>query len=548
MPVVTFQRSDLVDLIGQDVPMDTLTERMPMIGGDLDKVEGEAITIEWFPDRPDLLTPEGTARALRAFLGIETGAADHDVAAPTTELRVDDSVAEVRPYAGLCFVRGVPFDDAYLQAVIDAQEKLTLAPGRKRRKIAIGIHDAAGIEGPFTYTCVGADEKPFVPLQWDGELTPAQIMDKHPKGQEYGHLLPDGKYPVFLDGRGDVLSLPPVINAAKTTVTADTRDVLIDVTGTDPASVRHTIALLATGFADRGGTIEAVTVHDASGTWACPDMKSAEQVLEVDDVNRWLGLDLDAESMAQCLMRMGHHAEDYNTKVLVKTPAYRFDLLHPVDWMEDIAIGYGFENFDGHLPDRLTFGDALDHQELEDDLRALLIGHGFSEARTLTLSNDEHQWTRWGMEPGDAVRVRNSALEEQTLLRTWLTPSLLNTLAANRHRPLPQRLFEIGYVVNEEDGRYRNRLRLAVVEQGAKTGFSDVKGLAQAILRDVSADAGLEATERPGFIAGRTGQIAREGQVIGHFGELHPDTIVAFGLGAATTAIELDVTALGQDD
>ncbi|MGB0653037.1 MAG: phenylalanine--tRNA ligase subunit beta [Thermoplasmatota archaeon] len=556
MPVVTFQRPDLCRLIGQEHSSDELGERMPMMGGDLDKIDGDAITIEWFPDRPDLLTLEGTGRALRAFLGNEPGMPTYDVAKATTELRVDPSVAKVRPYAALCFVRDVPMDDDYVQTIIDAQEKLTLAPGRKRRKIAIGIHDAAPggerLEGPFTYTCVGPDDKPFVPLAWDDgtALTPAQIMEQHPKGQEYGHLLPDGLYPVFLDGKGDVLSLPPVINAAKTTVTAATRDLLLDVTGTDPASVRRTIALLATGFAERGGSIEAVTVHDASGTWSCPDLRPAERTLDVEPANTWLGIDLTADEMADCLRRMGHGAEAYDTRILVQTPAWRADILHDVDLMEDVAIGHGFENFQGCLPTAVTHGGPLAHQGLEDRLRLLLVGHGMHEARTLTLSNEADQWTAWGeAAPEDgAVRVRNPVLEEQTILRTRLVPSLLRVLAANRHRELPQRLFEMGYVVHEdagEPGAWRNRLRLGVVETAGKAGFSDAKGLAEALLRDTGLDLRLAPGERPGLIPGRQGRfLTPEGTEVGWFGELHPDTIVHFGLSAATLALELDLAAV----
>ncbi len=521
---------------------------MPMMGGDLDKLDGDAITIEWFPDRPDLLTPEGTGRALKAFLDVDAGMPTYDVQSATTELTVDESVKAIRPHAALCFVRDVPFDEDYLQTVIDAQEKLTLAPGRKRKKIAIGIHDASGIQGPFTYTCIGPEDKPFVPLAWeDGELTPSAIMERHPKGQEYGHLLPGDAYPVFLDGAGDVLSLPPVINAAKTTVTADTRDLLIDVTGMDAQSVRATVALLATGFADRGGVIEAVTVHDASGTWSCPELKPAERALDVQEVQQWLGLDIDSDEMAACLQRMGHQAEGYGNKVLVHTPAWRYDILHAVDLMEDIAIGYGFENFAGELPRHVTYGGDLDHQAMEDKLRGLMTGHGFFECRTLTLSNDADQWHKWGVSEEmcagmNPVRVANSALEDQTLLRTWLTPSLLGTLAANKHRPLPQRIFEIGYVVPPNSTN--NSLRFAAVEQAAKTGFSDAKGLAEAIVRDLDLDVTLEPGHWPGFVEGREGNILHNGEMIGHFGELHPETLVNFELGAATIAVELDLQAL----
>ncbi len=541
MPVVTFQRPDLCRLIGRDIPMDELTERMPMLGGDLDGVDGEAITIEWFPDRPDLLTLEGTGRALKAFLSESPGMPAYPVAAGRSELRVDASVAAVRPYAGLCFVRGVSFDEAYLKTVVDAQEKLTLAPGRKRRKIAIGVHDARGLEGPFTYTCVGPDEKPFVPLQETRTMTPAEILAEHPKGREYAHLLPDGRYPVFLDGAGEVISMPPVINAAKTALTEQTKDVLIDVTGTDAESVRRTIALLASGFAERGGRIESVQVHDASGTWSCPDLRPAERTLSVEYAQTQLGIELSGAEVADCLRRMGHDAEDFDTQVLVHSPAWRYDLLHDIDLVEDVAIGYGFERFGGSLPDTATFGAPLAHQAMEDRIRELMIGHGWNEARTLTLSNAADQWGAWGAPAEAAVAVQNPVLEEQTILRTRLAPSLLRVLSANRHRPLPHKLFEIGYVVDADN---RNRLRLAVVEASARAGFSEAKGLAEALVRDLGLDVQLAPADEPGFVPGRQGHLAQADAVVGHFGELHPDILVHFDLVAATTALELDISAL----
>lgn len=555
MPVVTFSAKELYRVIGKDLSVAQLAEQMPDLGGDVDKVEGERISMEWFPNRTDLLVLEGTGRAMRAFLGVKPGLAEYAVAKPRTELKVDASVAAVRPFAALCFVRGVPFDDDYVKSVIDAQEKLTHSPGRRRRKIAIGIHDAGAVSGPFSYTCVGARDKPFVPLNETQPMTPGDVMEKHPKGIEYRHLLPDGKYTVFLDGKGEVLSLPPVINAQKTAVTPQTRDVLVDVTGTDLPSVKATIALLATAFAERGGAIEGVTVHDASGTWVAPDLRPSERTLHTDDVAALLGRQFTGEEAAACLRRMGHDARAFDNKVHVRSPAWRFDLIHPVDLMEDIAVGHGYAKFTDTLPKAGTFGAKLPSQRLEDALRALLIGHGWNEAKTLTLSDDKAQWTNWGDKVGDAVRVLNPALEEQTLLRVRLAPSLLGVLAANRHRSLPQRLFEVGHVVipsgpTAHGPPARNRLHLAGIECAAKTGFSEAKGLVESLLRDARLDATLQPGDRPGLVRGRQGRIVKAradrsdaGQEVGWFGELHPDTIVAFGLTAPAMMFELDLDA-----
>jgi phenylalanyl-tRNA synthetase beta chain len=548
MPVVTLSAAQLRRLVGKDVPTAELAERMPGLGGDVAGVEGDSIHMEWFPNRTDLLTLEGTGRALRAFLGVKQGLAQYEVGKPRTELRVDPSVASVRPFAGLCFVRGVPFDDAYVQAVIDAQEKLTLSPGRRRRKIAIGIHDAKGIQGPFTYTCIGPQEKPFVPLNDTKPRTPQEILDAHPKGREYGHLVPGSgasrRFPVFLDSKGEVLSLPPVINAQRTAVSAATRDVLIDVTGTDLPSVKATIALLATGFAEQGGRIEAVTVHDASGSWTAPDLKPTERVLHVDDVTALLGRAFTGDEAAHCLRRLGHDAEAFDNKVHVRSPAWRFDLFHPVDLIEDVAIGWGYDRFPHDLPKAPHFGGKLPWQGLEDAARAALVGQGWHEAKTLTLSNPRAQWGHWGQPDGAAVQLLNPVLEDQTVLRTRLVPSLLGVLAGNRHRSLPQSLFEAGYVVAPDGkGGWPNRLHLAGVQLSAKAGFSDAKGLVQALLRDLRLDATLEAAQMPGYVAGRQGRIVVDGNTVGGFGELHPDTLVAFGLSAPCIAFELDLTA-----
>jgi phenylalanyl-tRNA synthetase beta chain len=117
-------------------------------------------------------------------------------------------------------------------------------------------------------------------------------------------------------------------------------------------------------------------------------------------------------------------------------------------------------------------------------------------------------------------------------------------LATNRHRSLPQRLFEVGYVVAPEGNQWRNRLHVAGVEVAAKTGFTQAKGLVESLLRDARIGATISPGERPGLVKGRQGRIVCAGQDVGWFGELHPDTIVAFGLGAPAIAFEIDLLAL----
>jgi phenylalanyl-tRNA synthetase beta chain len=374
----------------------------------------------------------------------------------------------------------------------------------------------------------------------DKPMTPEAILAQHPKGKEYGHLV-KGRFPVFLDGAGQVVSLPPIINAQATAVTAATRDLLLDVTGTDARAVRATIALLATCFAEAGGAIEAVSVKDAAGAWTSPDLKGREWTLHLDDVAALLGSDPGADAAAAALQRMGHDAQPFGNKLLVHTAAWRFDLLHPVDVIEEVAIGLGFDRIAAARPTTLTHAKALPTQAVEERVRTVMLGLGWTEAKTLTLSNPRDEAAAWGAPPVRAATILNPVLEEQTLLRTRIVPSLLRVLAQNRHRPLPQRLWEAGHVV--EPGTWRNRLRLAAVEVGSRSDFAGAKALAEAILRDTGIQGSLAPGKEPGLIAGRQGSIVRDGKPVGWFGELHPDTVVAFGLGAATVALEMQLDA-----
>ncbi|MDI3486352.1 MAG: phenylalanyl-tRNA synthetase beta chain [Methanolobus sp.] len=77
MPIITLPYDDLEQLTGTD--KDTIIERVPMIGADIERIEEESIDIEFFPDRPDLYSVEGVARALRGFLDIEPGFREYEV-------------------------------------------------------------------------------------------------------------------------------------------------------------------------------------------------------------------------------------------------------------------------------------------------------------------------------------------------------------------------------------------------------------------------------------------------------------------------------------
>ena len=307
MPVMNTSYKDLVRLVGHDVPMDTMLEQIPLLGGVIDEHEegSDAIAIEFFPNRPDMYSAEGIARGLKAFLGYEPGLKKYDIGKSDVKAIVTDEVKKIRPYFVGCVVKGVSIDDQALKSIMELQEKLHTTLGRKRTKLAIGVHDLDKVKPPFTFKAVDPDGMSFVPLTKTEAMTPREILQKHEKGKAFAHLL-DGydKYPMIFDANGDVLSFPPIINGALTTVTVNTRNIFIDVTGFDAKSVEICLNIVASALVERGGQICTIEMEGAPKK-VYPDFTPSEKTISIKECNAVNGIPLTGEECIKALNRSG---------------------------------------------------------------------------------------------------------------------------------------------------------------------------------------------------------------------------------------------------
>ena len=154
-------------------------------------------------------------------------------------------------------------DEDEVATLMNIQEHLHWAVGRDRKKVAIGVHDLDKIIPPYRYLAVKPDSISFVPLHGDGyPMNLEEILLLHEKGIEYAHMLEDKEvYPLLLDSNDEVISFPPVINGILTTVTDDTKNLFLDLTGTDYKAINLALNILSTMLADTGAKIENVKVN-----------------------------------------------------------------------------------------------------------------------------------------------------------------------------------------------------------------------------------------------------------------------------------------------
>jgi len=308
MPVVTFDYNEFLDLLGYQIPKDKLIEKLPMIGGDFDKIEGDELSIEFFPNRPDLTSVEGVARASRAFFGFETGIKKYSVLKSDISLNVDPSVKKVRPFVTTALIKNVTMTDELIASLMGLQEKLHFGLGRNRKKVAIGVHNFEPVAPPFTYKAVDPDSVQFIPLAKDDSMTLREILKKHEKGVDYAHVLEGfDKYPLIVDANNNVLSFPPIINGSLTEVTPYTKEIFIDVTGTDRKAINYALNIVSTALAERGCQIYSTTVNDENKIYLSPGLNPTKRDLSVDYVNRILGTNFKEKEIINCLGKICRH-------------------------------------------------------------------------------------------------------------------------------------------------------------------------------------------------------------------------------------------------
>lgn len=539
MPVIRLVYEELERLIG--IGIERIKERLPLLCADIEREEADYIDVEFPPNRPDLFSVEGVSRALRQFLDIEPGVKRYKLTRSGIEMVIEPSVLEVRPYIVCGVVRNLQFDSQGIESLMLLQEHLHRGLGRNRRNVSVGVHDLAKVKPPFRYLAVDPSFS-FVPLDYEEEMSMAEILERHPKGVDYGYIL-EGKtrYPVILDSEGKVLSFPPIINAELTRVTESTRDLFIDVTGLTE-HVAIALNIIASALAERGGMIQSVTLRSPTErVKQTPDFEPTRMEVSVAEVVSLLGFDLRPEECKKCCERMGLGAEVKPGGLLeVEIPAYRYDILHPWDIIEDIAIGYGYDRITPVFPRTLGIGEAHPIEERKSTVREIMTGLGYLEVLTFTLTSERKQFelmNRSGREAAK-VAVASPISMEHTMLRCSILPNLLEILAINTHRDLPQRIFEVGQVLVNFEEHYM----LAAVSTHAHANFAEVKSIVEAVLRELGmADFTLVESEDGAFLDGRRADIIRSNELIGVFGELHPEVILNFGLEHPVVGFELEI-------
>jgi phenylalanyl-tRNA synthetase beta chain len=523
MPTINIKQTQLKRYLKGSASDEELKEAIVMVGTDMDSYGDEIIT-EVFPSRPDMLSAAGLARALNFYLGLDNDYERWKTIKGEGVVKVLPSVADVRPHTRCAIVRELVLDDDRIKELIDIQEKLHITHGRQRKRVAVGVYPLEHITLPITYGAEKPSDIVFRPLEHPKELNAKTLLEEHPAGRKYAHLLKgEKKFPVFRDAKEKVLSVPPIINSHDVgKVDENTTDVFIECSGQDPKPLEEALNILCCALIDMGGKVETVSVEYPDWHVNSPDLSLRS--IKVDAAYMAARAGIKKEELAPGLAKMGITLDADKAYY----PSYRADILHQVDIAEDAAIGHGYNNIKAEVPELYTAGKLSSMTVRDNAVRRVLAGLGLQEVMNFYVSSK-------------GVGLANPLTQDYSALRDTLLKGLLETLGRNVNNTYPQRLFELGPVFSDDESETKvsETDSVACVVCSEDADFTTARQLFEAVSRAMQWTVAWEEHEDERFTLGRCARIS--GDVNGVVGEIHPKMISMLGVQMPAAAWEISL-------
>jgi len=541
-------------------------------------IPSEAIfEVEVTPNRPDCLGHLGLARELAAaagrglrhdFMPRFQGDAD-PLATELLAVRIDDP--------DLC--------RRYIAAVIT---DVTIGPSPRwmqRRLRAAGVRPISNV----------VDVTQYVMLEY-GQPLHAFDADKIAGSQVIVRQARAGEELLCLDGvtrsltpqmlviadRDRPLALAGMIGGQESSVTAGTRNVVLEAATFDGVNVRATSRALrlrteassrfektlSPELALAGARRVAQLLAELAGGavhrgWPDVYPRPQEPVrvrVRPERVDALLGMHVPLEKAEAILKRLDFSvrvdSEDGSWDVM--PPVFRLDVSIPEDVVEEIGRIFGYDRVPATLPGHRTGVIRPYRRSADADVdpaRLAFAAAGFSEAVTPALVSGRRQ-QRLGLAER-ALALFNPVSEEADTLRTSLVPSLLQVVDLNRNRGRGDAaVFETARTFRQREGDGGNPLAeepwqlTAVGPAGAsgaegREGFQRLKSVVERALHDLGVTApDYRRADGTLYHPGRTVDVVLAGRPVGRLGELHPSTLREFDLAGRLVACELDLAAL----
>ncbi len=273
-------------------------------------------------------------------------------------------------------------------------------------------------------------------------------------------------------------------------------------------------------------------------------------------INDLLGTNISAEEMAEILTRLEMKSEKKENELIVTVPTFRLDIVEEVDFVEEIARLYGYDQLGMTLPKGNSQGAKTNGQIIEDYAKNILNGLGINEILTYSfvgpksldmINISEESFLR------RVVKLQNPLGEENSIMRTTLIPNMMEVLARNYHRNVEKvKAFELGRVFIPKSIPITDlpieKKMLVLGIYGENMDFYMLKGVLEELFNKLGISDCEYMPERnnPVFHPGRCANIIWGNHILGVLGETHPDVTENYDLDTRLYVAEIDFNILMQ--
>ena len=540
MPVIALYYSRLQKLVGK-VSKKQISESLPFLGLDVESEDEKTVRVEYSPNRPDYSTDFGIALGLQGLLGIKTGAIKLKIKKSNQyKINATPSVSKIRPYVTGIIAKNGKINGDVLEQLIQMQEDLHMGIGRKRKKSSIGIHDLNKISFPLLYTTTTRNHN-FVPLNSEKELSVSEIIRDTQTGKDYGNLLGQStQVPIIVDSNKKTVSFPPIINAAITTVTTKTKHLFVEVTGINKDDAEDMLSVVATILQSAGFALERIQISGAKNS--SPKLQEKKMVVTSSLINQTLGLNLTTSKIISSLKKSRLDAVSRGKNIVCTIPAYRFDIFGPMDLVEEVALGYGIQNFEPTVSPSQTIGQTNPVSLQLKSLDQVMIGLGFLEALNSSLSSKRVLYDMTNRDSKKIISVLDSKSQEHTILRDSIFPGLIENLSRNIHASYPQKIFETGSIFNL-DNPVSEKTNLAVVSAHKDANFTEIKSVLETALKiGFGIQIETKTAINPSFKNGHCANVIFNKNIIGIIGEIDSQIIDDYKIRVPVVGFEISLS------
>jgi len=540
MPVVELSYTRLQKLVGK-VTKKQISDSLPFLGLDIESEDKDLVRVEYSPNRPDYSTDFGIALGLQGLLDIKTGAVKLKIKkSDRYQIFVKSGVSKIRPFVTGIVARNGVIDTKILEQIIQMQEDIHMGIGRKRTKSSIGIHDLDKISFPLTYTTTSRNTK-FTPLKFDKEITISEILEQSDVGRNYGYILGNfSKVPIITDSGNNIISLPPIINAAITTVTTKTKNLFVEVTGINKNDAENTLSVVATILESAGFDLESVKISGAKNS--PPKLAQKKISVSASLINQILGLNLSTSKICSSLKKSRLDAISKGNRIICTIPAYRFDIFGPMDLVEEAALGYGIQNLEPILTPSQTIGQINPVSLQLKSLNQIMIGLGYLEALNSSLTSKYVLYDMTNRNTAKIISVLDSKSQEHTILRDSILPGLLENLSRNIHESYPQKLFETGTVFTIDDP-ISEKINFSSISAHKDANFTEIKSILQSALKTgFKITIETKTSSHPTFEAGHCASVISNGKSIGVIGKINSKIVENYKIRMPVVGFEISLS------